>query len=264
MNKEKERIRRIQEGIAEDPKLIGDAFEVFGTRVRHFAVKKVGPVAADDIVSQTFLRLVQYHKKFDKNKAKFTTWLHHIAWMECIRWIKDDAKYDRCDDVKLHLSGNETMSVYRRYAAMDSSVHFQVKEMIRKEHDTQLMKLDLAKHKIRSNPDKYPLLNIVVKHRGDIQLTELAKMHGVNVGVMNNRLEKEKTMLIRGDGHTSDCKQRIGNLESLLPIFYRRILNGERRRGLWLEYIKKNPDGMKYNNFVKYINEYRKSIGNQE
>lgn len=193
---DQDRIRKIQEGIAEDPALVGDAFEVFGSKIRHFAVNKVGPIAADDIVSETFMRLLQYHKKFDKSKAKFTTWLHHIAWMECIKWMKSDAKYDRCEDVKLHLSGNETMSVYRRYAGIDSNIHFQVKEMVRKKYDTQLDKLDKAKHVIKKCPNKYPALNIILKHRGDVILKDIAMELGTTIGRVDNMIKNERDLLM--------------------------------------------------------------------
>lgn len=193
---DKDKVRRIQEGIADNPELIGLAFEVFSSRIHHFAVKKVGPIAADDIVSLTFMRLIQYRDKFDKTRAKFTTWLHHIAWMECIKWLREDAKYDRCDDVKLHLSGNETMSVYRRYAGIDSNVHFQVKEMVRRDHDVQLDKLDRAKHVIRKCPERYPMMNILLKHGGDITMVDIGKMRNMSVGQVDNAIRKERDLLL--------------------------------------------------------------------
>lgn len=196
MDKQTERIRRIQENIATDESLVSEAFLIFRSRIRSFAAKRVGTIAADDVVSQTFMRLVQYRTKFDKDRAKFTTWLHHIAYMECLQWLKYDARYDRCDDVKLHLSGNETMSVYRRYAGIDSNIHFQVKEMLRREHDTQLNKLDQAKHVIRKCPDRYPMMNIILKHHGDITMVDIGKIHNMSVSQVDSAIRKERDLLM--------------------------------------------------------------------
>jgi DNA-directed RNA polymerase specialized sigma24 family protein len=208
---DKDKVRIIQDGIAEDPELVGMAFEVFGSKIRHFAANKVGPIVADDIVSQTFLRLLQYHKKFDKTKSKFTTWLHHIAYMECLQWIKQDSKYDRCEDVKLHLSGNETMSVYRRYAGIDSNIHFQVKEMVRKKYDVQLDKLDKAKHVLRKCPNKYPALNIILKHRGDVIMKDIAKELGTTISKVDNMIKKERNLLLNIKKVRKKWTRRIKN-----------------------------------------------------
>jgi len=195
MKNEKLKILNIQENISEKSELIEDAFLIFGPRIKRFASKKVGSIAADDIVSQTFLKLILYRTGFDKTKSKFTTWLHTIAYMECLQWIKNDIKYDRCNEINLHLSGNETLSIYRRYAGIDSNVPFQIKNLMMKEYDTSLDKLDIAKYKIK-NDSKFIALKILLREEGDVTKTSMAKELGVSYSVLERMIDEERNVLL--------------------------------------------------------------------
>ncbi|MBT2206717.1 RNA polymerase sigma factor [Actinomadura sp. NEAU-AAG7] len=62
-----------------DPHPVGDVFDAHFAEIHGYAAKRLGPDAAGDIASQTFLEAFRNRDRYDPARANVRTWLYGIA-----------------------------------------------------------------------------------------------------------------------------------------------------------------------------------------
>ncbi|TDC87190.1 RNA polymerase sigma factor [Actinomadura sp. 7K507] len=63
----------------DDPERFGDIFDAYFAEIHGYAAKRLGPDAASDIASQTFLEAFRGRARYDASRAAVRTWLYGIA-----------------------------------------------------------------------------------------------------------------------------------------------------------------------------------------
>ncbi|XRQ09787.1 RNA polymerase sigma factor [Actinomadura welshii] len=62
-----------------DPERFGDIFDAYFAEIHGYAAKRLGPDAASDVASQTFLEAFRGRARYDASRATVRTWLYGIA-----------------------------------------------------------------------------------------------------------------------------------------------------------------------------------------
>lgn len=62
-----------------DPERFGRIFDAYFPEIHGYAARRLGPDAAPDIASQTFLEAFRVRHRYDPSKAAVRTWLYGIA-----------------------------------------------------------------------------------------------------------------------------------------------------------------------------------------
>ncbi|WP_412515652.1 RNA polymerase sigma factor [Actinomadura madurae] len=63
----------------DDPERFGEVFDAHFAEIHGYAAKRLGPDAASDIASQTFLEAFRRRHRYDPARANVRTWLYGIA-----------------------------------------------------------------------------------------------------------------------------------------------------------------------------------------
>lgn len=62
-----------------DPERFGEVFDAHFAEIHGYAAKRLGPDAAADVASQTFLEAFRRRDRYDPSRAAVRTWLYGIA-----------------------------------------------------------------------------------------------------------------------------------------------------------------------------------------
>ncbi|MGP4026236.1 RNA polymerase sigma factor [Actinomadura sp. 3N407] len=63
----------------DDPERFGEIFDAYFPEIHGYAARRLGPDAASDIASQTFLEAFRGRRRYDPSRAGVRTWLYGIA-----------------------------------------------------------------------------------------------------------------------------------------------------------------------------------------
>lgn len=75
-----------------DPERFGEVFDAHFAEIHGYAAKRLGPDAAPDIASQTFLEAFRHRDRYDPARANVRTWLYGIATNVIGRHRRDEVR----------------------------------------------------------------------------------------------------------------------------------------------------------------------------
>ena len=150
---------------------------------------------ADDMVSQTFMRAWEYKKKYDRTKAKFSTWLYIICRNLCLGEINARKKDN--------LIPNDISNMYDSTLLKSSigltndSAQFMIKNNVLEKNSLDDLTYKLYNTSINELEKLGPVYSNILKMKlvQELKIREIADILHMNESTVKNYLYKGKEML---------------------------------------------------------------------
>lgn len=184
-----ESLSTLEAGVSQaDLRVVRELFVEHGPAIHRYAARRVGPDLADDVVAETFRRVLESHERFDPTRGTHRGWLYGIATNVLHKHRRSEARRLRA----LALAEAQTVPYTDPLLAPTSAIDAE-RELTRV--------LDAIE---RLPVEDIDLLVLVAWER--MSRTEVAEVLGIPVGTVRSRLHRIRSVLDRArlDGEGSE------------------------------------------------------------